>query len=206
VARRATATSLFIGFVVIVIAVTLVYQPSVMARAQRQLDRTLGLFGPEVSSNVEEFTAGVDQWNAEVNQFKLSTLKTLIEARRDEEDPQKVADAEETFRIEASKAEAALDGIYKRIRNQADTIEHALLREAMLDLAAVFNDELSGIKQLTRGIVNEDQGLISAGDASFKEATRRAVELYADRVKPLLERGSIDPAPLEGAIAELTTS
>jgi hypothetical protein len=71
------------------------------------------------------------------------------------------------------------------------------------DLAAVYSDELSGIKLITRGFVERDQALIQSGNTRFTTATDRALELFEERVRPLLERGDIDPAPLEDAVAVL---
>lgn len=201
--RKSIASSVLVGFLVLVVAVALVFQPGLMSTAQKQIDRTLGLFGPAVEKGVEDFGGSVDQWNAEVDNYRIEHLKRLSDARNKEPDPVKRANAEETFRIEASKSESALDGIQKRMRADADAIPHALLREAMLDLAAVFADELAGIRKLTRGMVNDDQGLISSGNEQFKDATRRAVELFDERVEPLLERGGIQPGPLEASVMEL---
>ena len=201
--RRAIALSVLIGFLLLVGAVALAYQPSLMATAQRELDRTLGIFGADVQDSVQRFEADIDQWNAEVNRYKLEHLKRIVDARKSETDPQKLAVAEETFRVEASGSEEALDGTFERMRSHADAVEHATLRAALQDLSAIFSDELSGIKLITRGFVERDQALIQSGNTRFTNATDRALEYFEERVRPLLERGDIDPAPLEDAVAEL---
>jgi hypothetical protein len=200
---RAVAITVLIGFVVIVIGVALGYQPSLMAEAQSRLDRGLGVFGSDVLQGIDRFEADVDQWNAEVHQYSEVELAKLSKARDTEPDAAKLAKAEESFRVEASGSEEALDGILKRMRSHADGIGHAPLRESLTDLTGIFADELSGIHLITRGFVNDDQALIQSGDTRFKDATQRAVEFYEDRVRPILERGDIDADSLGLAIEDL---
>jgi hypothetical protein len=138
-----------------------------------------------------------------VHQYSDVELTKLSKARDTETDAAKLAKAEETFRVEASGSEEALDGILKRMRSHADGIGHAPLREALTDLTGIFADELSGIHLITRGFVNDDQALIQSGDTRFKDATQRAVEFFDDRVRPILERGDIDPDSLGLAIEDL---
>lgn len=201
--RRSAAVGVLVGFILLVAAVTLVYRPALMAPAQKRLDQALGVFGPHVSEAVERYHADVDQWNAEVDRYKTEHLTTIVRNRETETDAEARMTAEERFRIEASRSEEALDGILKRMRSHADAIEHPPLRDALRDLTAVFGDELSGIHLITRGFVNDDQGLISSGDTRFKDATDRAVELFDERVRPILERGDIDADPLAASIADL---
>ena len=82
-------------------------------------------------------------------------------------------------------------------------IEQQPLRDALGDLAGVFKDELAGIRLLTRGFVSNDQTMIQSGDTTFKDATARAVELFEERVEPILERAEIDSGSLGAAVAEL---
>jgi zinc ribbon protein len=200
---RAVALSVLVGFVILVIGVAIAYQPSLMAEAQSRLDRALGVFGNDVIEGIDRYEADVDQWNAEVHQYSDVELTKLSKARDTETDAAKLAKAEETFRVEASGSEEALDGILKRMRSHADGIGHAPLREALTDLTGIFADELSGIHLITRGFVNDDQALIQSGDTRFKDATQRAVEFFDDRVRPILERGDIDPDSLGLAIEDL---
>jgi hypothetical protein len=200
---RAVAITVLIGFVAIVTAAAIGFQPSLMADAQSQLDRALGVFGSGVLQGIDRFEADVDQWNAEVHQYSEVELSKLSKARDTETDAAKLAKAEESFRVEASGSEEALDGILKRMRSHADGVGHAPLREALTDLTGIFADELSGIHLITRGFVNDDQALIQSGDTRFKDATQRAVEFYDERVRPILERGNIDADSLGLAIEDL---
>jgi hypothetical protein len=202
-AARAVAISVLVGFVVLVTGVAFGYQPSLMAEAQSRLDRALGVFGGDVVQGIDRFEADVDQWNAEVHQYSDVELTKLSKARDTLTDAAKLAKAEETFRVDASGSEEALDGILKRMRSHADGIGNAPLREALTDLTGIFTDELSGIHLITRGFVNDDQALISSGDTRFKDATQRAVEFFQERVRPILERGNIDAESLGLAIEDL---
>lgn len=200
---RAVAISVLIGFVVLVTGVAFAYQPSLMRDAQSTLDRALGVFGDDVIEGIDRFEADVDQWNAEVHQYSEVELAKLSKARDTETDAAKLARAEQTFSVNASGSEEALDGILKRMRSHADGIEHAPLRDALLDLTGIFADELSGIHLITRGFVNDDQVLIQSGDTRFKDATQRAVEFFDDRIRPILERGDIDADSLGLAVEDL---
>ena len=120
-----------------------------------------------------------------------------------EADPAKRDAANRAFSVAASGLEAALDGINKRMISHAEAIEHEPLQDALGDLAAVFGDELAGIRLLTRGFVSNDQPMISSGDTRFKDATARSVELFNQRVEPLLERAEISPESLRAAVTEL---
>jgi hypothetical protein len=200
---RAVAISVIVGFLVLVTAVAILYQPSLMADAQSRLDRALGVFGDDVVQGVDRFEADVDQWNAEVHQYSEVELQKLSTARDKETDAAKLAKAEEAFRIAASGSEEALDGVLKRMRSHADGVRHAPLKDALTDLTGIFADELSGIHLITRGFVNDDQALIQSGDTRFKDATQRAVEFFEDRVRPILERGEIDADSLALAIEDL---
>lgn len=201
--RRAVALSVVIGFVVLVGAVALTYRPSLMATAQRELDQRLGVYGPEVAEAVEKFEGDVAQWNLEVDNYRTDLL-AVTNAQEREPDAIKRAAALEEFRVAASGVEAALEGNQKRMIAHAESIEQAPLRDALTDLASIFDDELAGIKLLTRGFVADDQSMIKRGDTSFKDATARAVDFFADRVRPILERAEIDADQFEAEVAELT--
>lgn len=200
---RTVAISVLVGFVVLVTGVAFAYQPSLMRDAQSNLDRALGVFGDDVLEGIDRFEADVDQWNAEVHQYSEVELAKLSKSRDTESDAAKLARAEQTFSVNASGSEEALDGILKRMRSHADGIGHAPLRDAFLDLTGIFADELSGIHLITRGFVNDDQVLIQSGDTRFKDATQRAVEFFDDRIRPILERGDIDADSLGLAIEDL---
>jgi hypothetical protein len=200
--RRAVAIGVLVGFVVLVAAVTLTYRPSLMSSAQRRLDQTLGIFGPEVSEGIQRFNADVDQWNVEVSNYRTDLLAVTTIQKREPDDAKRDAAVRE-FSVSASGLEAGLDGINKRMLSHADAIEQAPLRDALRDLSAVFGDELAGIRLLTRGFVTNNQAMIKSGDTSFKVATARAVELLDERVEPILERADIDSSPLAQSVAEL---
>jgi hypothetical protein len=200
--RRTVALSVVTGFLVLVAAVAFLYRPSLMADAQRSLDRQLGVFGPEVSEAVDRFTGDVDQWNREVDNYRTD-LVAVTQVQRTEADQAKREAATREFSVVASGLEAGLDGINKRMTSHASAIEQQPLRDALGDLAGVFKDELAGIRLLTRGFVSNDQTMIQSGDTTFKDATARAVELFEERVEPLLERAEIDAGPLAAAVGEL---
>lgn len=201
--RRSVAISVLVGFLVLVLAVALAYSPSVMASAQKRLDRALGSFGPDVTQAVNNYEADVEQWNAEVHRYSQTHVTNLTKSRDTETDPAKLTRAEATFRVEASGSEAALEGIVKRMQSHAEAISNAPLRDALDDLSAVFNDELSGIHKITRGFVQDDQALIASGNTGFKDATQRAVEFFDQRVRPILERGDMDTTEFQAAVADL---
>jgi hypothetical protein len=201
--RRSVALGVLTGFVILVAAVTLAYRPSLMETGQRELDRTLGIFGPEVAESVDRFRDDVDSWNSEVENYRTDLLAvTRVQER--EPDAEKRDAAAREFSIAASGVEAALDGVQKRMVSHADAIEQAPLHDAMKDLAAIYNEELGGIRLLTRGFVSNDQVMIKSGDTRFKDSTARAVEFFDERVRPILERADIDPGPLASSIGELT--
>jgi hypothetical protein len=189
---RAVAISVFAGFIVLVIAVAAAYQPSVMASVQSRLDRSLGVFGTDVAEGVQRYVGDLDLWNAEVSRYRDVHLTDVLNSRKTETDAKKFAVAEETFRNAAANSEVTLEGLTKRMRSHADAIRHAPLRDALDDLTAIFVDELSGIRSISRGLTNNDTTLTKAGDSRFKDATQRAVDFFDERVRPILERGDLD--------------
>jgi hypothetical protein len=198
------AASVVVGLVILVAAVAVTYRPSAMATAESRLEKAMGLFGPKVTNGVKSFEGDVDQWNAEVARYRDDYLVTFLRVREAETDPAKFEKGRKTFEFDASGSEEALDSLLKRMRSDADGISHAPIRESLDDLVGVFGDELSGIKLLTRGLLGQDdQALIQAGNTRYREATKRSVDLYEARVRPLLERGGIDADPLGLAIDEL---
>ena len=200
---RSTAITVFVGFLILVIAVTIAYQPAWMTSAEGRMERKLGVFGSDVTNAVGAYSGDVDQWNAEVSHYRDDLLTNVSTQRKTEKDANKLAQDEEAFRVDASGSEEALDGILKRMRAHADEITNAPLRDAFNDLTAVFSDELSGIHLVTRGFVNDDQALIKSGNTRFEDATQRIVDLFDDRVRPIFTRGDIDPAELSRSISEL---
>ncbi len=201
--RRSVAISVFVGFVLLVLGVALAYQPSVMRTAQSRLDRSLGVFGSDVAEGVERFAGDVDQWNFEVQQYRDDHLATVLGSRKSETDAKKFAKAEQMFRIAAGESESALDGLVKRMRSHADAIRHAPLRDALGDLTAIFAEELTGIRSITRGLTNNDTVLTESGDTRFKDATQRAVDFFEERVRPILERGELDADSFGLSVEEL---
>jgi hypothetical protein len=189
--RRLTAISVVLGFVLLVGGAAIAYRPGEMHGAQEHLDRVLRVYGPTEKEAFDGFEGDITDWNSERDQYRSDILAPVLGSKPN------VAQ----FRVDASSSEETLKGIVDRMGTHAATANNLRVRDALHGLASIYDDQMSGINLLTRGVLSGDQGLISQGDTRYKDAQKRSVQYFDLRVKPLLERAGLDVTSFRNAVA-----
>ena len=189
--RRTTAITAVAGFVLLVGGAAVAYRPGEMHVAQEHLDRVLRVYGPTEKEAFDGFEGDIADWNAERDRYRSDILAPVLGSRPN------VAQ----FRVDASSSEETLKGIVDRMGTHADTANNLRVRDALHGLASIYDDQMSGINLLTRGVLSGDQGLISQGDTRYKDAQKRSVQYFDLRLKPLLERAGLDVTSFRDAVA-----
>ncbi len=188
--RGVIAATVIVGFILLVAGAALLYRPPVMRTAQVRLDRLVRIYGPSEKEAVDGFENDVADWNNELDHYRNDILAPALGTKPNLN----------RFRFDATASEETMKGIVDQMRTHAGVANNARLREALNGLASVYDDEMSGINLLTRGVINNDQPLIAQGDKRFKEGQKRAVEYVRLRIKPLLERADLNAQTFEGAV------
>jgi len=189
--RQATAITVIVGFVLIVAGSAIAYRPADMHSVQTRLDRVLRVYGPTEKEAVDGFEGDITDWNAERDHYRSDILAPVLGSKPDVP----------KFRVDASASEETMKGIVDRMMTHADTANNLRMRDALHGLASIYDDQMSGINLLTRGVLAGDQGLVAQGDARFKDAGKRSLEFFQLRVRPLLERAGLDSASFESAVS-----
>lgn len=188
--RRVTAITVVIGFVLLVAGSAIAYRPAPMHSAQMKLDRTLHVYGPSEKQAVDGFEADVSDWNTEVAHYRGDILAPVLSTKPDVT----------KFRFDASASEETMKGIVDRMGTHALTANNVRMRDALTGLESIYEDELSGINLLTRGVLSGDQALIAQGDTRYKDGNKRAIEFFNLRMKPLLERAGLDVTSFQNTV------
>jgi len=183
--------SVVIGFVILVAASTLLLQPRVIENVQGDLEKALRVYGPDETEAVNDFIADIDVWNEETTNYRDDVVSPLLRGQSNIDD----------FRFNAAGTEETLKGTVNSMRTHADSADNTRLRDALGDLAAVYEERLSAILLITRGLVNNDQALVNSGETRRDASKARAVDFFDQRLKPLLERADIDADSFATAVA-----
>jgi hypothetical protein len=190
--RRGVIVSVVVGFIILVAAATLLLQPRVIENVQGDLERALGVYGPDETEAVNDFIADINSWNTETTNYRDDVVRPLLRGQSNID----------VFRFEAAGTEETLKGTVNSMRAHAGAADNERLRDALGDLAAVYEERLSAILLITRGLVNNDQALVNSGETRRDASKVRAVDFFDQRLKPLLERAEIDPDSFAVAVAE----
>lgn len=189
--RRSVIVGVVIGFVVLVVASTLLFQPRVIERAQAELEKALGVYGDDETKAVEDFANDINVWNTETSRYRDAIISPLLRGDFDME----------RFRVAAAGSEETLNGTVRNMRTHADSAGNAKLRDALGDFAAIYEARLSAIRLITRGLVSNDQALVNSGETRRDASKASAVEFFDRRLKPILERADIDPESFGTSVA-----
>ena len=189
--RRSVIASVVIGFVILVVASTLLLQPRVIENVQGDLEKALGVYGPDETAAVDNFIADINGWNTETTSYRDDVVSPLLRGQSNIDE----------FRFNAAGTEETLKGAVNSMRTHADAADNKRLRDALDDLGAVYEERLSAILLITRGLVNNDQALVNSGETRRDASKARAVDFFDQRIKPLLERADIDADPFATAVA-----
>ena len=189
--RRSVIASVVIGFVILVAASTLLLQPRVIENVQGDLEKALRVYGPDETEAVNDFIVDINVWNTETTSYRDDVVSPLLRGQFNIDD----------FRFNAAGTEETLKGTVNSMRTNADSSDNRRLRDALGDLAAVYEERLSAILLITRGLVNNDQALVNSGETRRDASKARAVDFFDQRLKPLLERADIDADSFATAVA-----
>ena len=179
--RSGAIVTVVVGLVVLIVLAAVAYQPGIAARAQPRIDRALGIFGAADEEAVTGFQQDIDEWNDASDQYQ-----NLLEAQL-----RRGVDFNR-FRSRASDFEGNLVDLVAQMRARAGAAQNSELRDALGDLASIYQDEVGGLRVVNRGILVDGLDLVRTGNQRYKDARVRAGALFADRLRPLLDRAGFD--------------
>lgn len=188
--RRGVILGVVAGLLGLVVLAAVLYQPAVAGRLQPRIERVLRVFSTEDERAVEQFERSVIEWHQAAEDYHDS----LEVALRERGDPDRL-------RGSAAQAETTLEGINSQMRTSAESAQQPELRDALSDLASIYEDQLGGLRVVNRGLLVDNIDLVRTGDASFKDAHERATTLFQSRLRPLLVRAGLDAQSFGNAIA-----
>jgi len=188
--RRGVIVGVVAGLVGLVVLAAVLYQPAVAGRLQPRIERVLRVFSSEDERAVEQFEGSVIEWNRAAEGYHDS----LEVALREGGDSNRL-------RGSAAQAETTLEGIGSEMRTSAESAQQPELRDALGDLASIYEDQLGGLRVVNGGLLVDNIDLVRTGDASFKDAHERATTLFQSRLRPLLVRAGLDAQSFGNAIA-----
>jgi hypothetical protein len=189
--RRSTSIgSVVAGLLVLVALAALLYRPAAAERLQPMIERALNVFTPADEAAANGFKQDIDLWNDESSRYR-SALESSVSS----------GISFDQFRTRAGETEVELGDLVAQMRTHAKDAQHPGLRDALDDLASIYDEELGGLRLVNRGLLIDGIDLIKAGDKRFKDADARARTFFRDRLKRLLERAGIDSAEFGKAIA-----
>jgi hypothetical protein len=189
--RRSVIVGVVVGFIVLVVASTLLFQPRVIERAQAELEKALGVYGDDETKAVEDFANDINVWNTETSRYRDAIISPLLRGDVDME----------RFRVAAAGSEETLNGTVRNMQTHADSAANDKLRDALGDFAAIYEARLSAIRLITRGLVSNDQALVNSGETRRDASKASAVEFFDRRLKPILERADIDTDSFGASVA-----
>ncbi len=191
--RQITAITVVLGFVLLVGGSAIAYRPATMHTAQQHLDRLLRVYGPTEKQAFDAFEGDITDWNGERDHYRSDILARFLGGKMDAA----------TFRVDASASEETLKGSIDSMNTHADGANNLRVRDALRGLASIYDDQMSGINLLTRGVLEGDAGqsLVAQGDTRFKDAGKRLVQYFHLRIEPLLQRAGIDTAGFQTAVS-----
>jgi hypothetical protein len=189
--RRSVIVGVVVGFVILVIGSTLLFQPRVVERGQAELEKVIGVYGPDAKAAVQDFASDIDGWNTETTRYRDDIISPLL---RGDFDIQR-------FQISAGGSEEQLSGTVANMRTHADSAGNDKLRDALGDLAAIYESRLQAIRLITRGLVRNDQALVNSGESRRDVSKAAAVEFFDSRLEPLLDRADIEADVFGEAVA-----
>lgn len=188
--RRSALVTVIVGLVVLVLAAAILYQPAIASRVQPRIERVLKVFGSEDEQAVKTFEQAVVGWNEQAGEYH-ERLEAMLQAQ----------DQFDRFRADASATETSLADLVEQMRSAARSAKHPGLRDALQDLASIYDDQLGGLRLVNRGLLVDSIDLVRRGDTRFKDAQGRARQLFDNRLRELLERGGFDASSLGNAIS-----
>jgi hypothetical protein len=188
--RRATIIGVVTGLVGLVVLAGILYQPAVVGKLQPRIERALQVFGSQDADAVEAFEERIVEWNGSAQAYHDS-LEVALRNRENVNN----------LRGSAAEAETTLEGITSEMRASADAAQHPELRDALGDLASIYDDQLGGLRLVNRGLLVDNIELVRTGDARFKEAHERAKTVYESRLRSILQRAGLDVDSFGRAIA-----
>jgi hypothetical protein len=191
--RQLTAMTVIAGFVLLVGGSAFAYRPANMHGAQQRLDRILRVYGPAEKQAFEGFEGDITDWNSERDHYRSDILAPYLGGKMDSP----------TFQVDASASEETLKGAIDSMNTHANGANNLRVRDALQGLASIYDDQMSGINLLTRGVLLGDQGqtLVAQGDTRFKDGGKRAISYFHEQVEPLLNRMGIDPSGFLTAVS-----
>lgn len=179
--RSGAIATVIAGLVVLIVLAAVVYQPGIAVRAQPRIDRALGIFGAADEEAVVGFQQDIVEWNDASDQYQNlleAQLRRGIDFNR--------------FRSRAGAFERTLVDLVAQMRARAGAAQNPELRDALGDLASIYQDQVGGLRTVNRGILIDGLDLVRTGDRRYKDARVRAGALFADRLRALLDRAGFD--------------
>lgn len=193
-ARRGGPTYLVaaaVGLVAIAAAGAYLYRPVYLHNAQVRLERGLNVWSDRDSTAVEDFRGDLVSWNGTVAEYQRD-VAAVVNKHITPQD----------FRSVAAPALQSLQETTVAMQTHSTSARNEKLRDGLGTLAGVYNDELTGLKLVSSGILTRDFNALGAGDRQYKEARERAARVFTEQIRPLLERAGIDPGTFEQALAQ----
>jgi multisubunit Na+/H+ antiporter MnhB subunit len=179
--RSSAIVSVLVGLVVLILVAALLYQPAVAARMQPRIDRVLQVFSSTDEAAVTGFQQDVLQWNEDSQDYRRMLRSSVSVGMNFDQ-----------FRKRASDAETGLADLVAQMKTHAAGAQHPDLRDALDDLASVYEDQLGGLRLVNRGLLVDGIDLVRTGDTRFKDAVTRAETLFRTRLRSLLDRAGYD--------------
>jgi hypothetical protein len=87
------------------------------------------------------------------------------------------------------------------MQTHATEAHNQKLSAALGNLAGVYTEEVNGLKLVSQGILTNDFNALQNGDNAYKAARKRANTVFANDVRPQLERGGFDADAFQQALA-----
>jgi hypothetical protein len=180
-----------IGLLVIAGVGAYLYRPVYLHNAQVRLERALKVWSDQDATSVEDFRGALIGWNG-----------TVAEYQRDVAGVVNKHITVQDFRSVAGPALQSLQEQTVAMQTHSTSARNQKLRDALGTLGGVYNDQLTGLRLVSSGILTNDFNSLRAGDAQYKNARERAATVFTERIRPLLERAGLETSAFEQALAQ----
>src|SRR5581483_1161603 len=169
------------GLLVLTAAGAYLYRPVFLHNAQVRMERGLKVWNDKDAGAVDDFRGDLVTWSTAVAEYQrqvAGVVNNHITAT--------------DFRGVAQTTLASLQETTVSMQTHANAAHNKKLRDALGVLAGVYTEELNGLKLVSQGILTNDFNALRQGDNTYKTARKRANTVFAEDIRPLLERGGFD--------------
>jgi len=179
------------GLLVLTAAGAYLYRPVFLHNAQVRMERGLKVWNDKDAGAVDDFRGDLVTWSTAVAEYQrqvAGVVNNHITAT--------------DFRGVAQTTLASLQETTVSMQTHANAAHNKKLRDALGVLAGVYTEELNGLKLVSQGILTNDFNALRQGDNTYKTARKRANTVFAEDIRPLLERGGFDADAFEQSLAQ----